>query len=233
MKKEINNMPPLEQLKNGLVVSCQPVDDGPMDNPQITAAFARAAEVGGANGLRVEGLANLAAVRPVTNLPIIGIVKYDLPDSPVRITPYLEDVAGLVELGADIVAYDATQRTRPVSTKDLVAAIKAAGKIAMADCATRQDAQQALKEGAEIIGTTLSGYAYEIAPEGTAPDYTLVTKFKELGGFVMAEGRYNAPDLAGNAMAAGADCVTVGSAVTRVEHITSWFKDAVRKGKNV
>ena len=63
----------LEKLGGGLVVSCQPIDDGPMDRPDIVAAMALAAEAGGANGLRIEGLNNLKAVRPLTELPIIGI----------------------------------------------------------------------------------------------------------------------------------------------------------------
>lgn len=219
-----------EALRNGLVVSCQPVDNGPMDDPAITAAFAKAAEAGGASGLRIEGIANLAAVRPVTELPIIGIIKRDLPDSPVRITPFAEDVRALAEHGADIIAYDATDRARPISTAEIVGEIHAAGKLAMADCATINDAETALAEGAEIIGTTLSGYAYDIAPEGAGPDFALVTAFRKLGGFVMAEGRFISPELAGLAMQAGADCVTVGSAVTRVEHITGWFSDAVKRG---
>lgn len=220
----------LDALKNGLVVSCQPVDGGPMDDPYITGAFAQAAVVGGANGIRVEGLANLNAVRPVINVPIIGIVKHDLQGSPVRITPFMEDVAGLVAGGADIIAYDATTRTRPVERAQIVAAIVSAGKIAMADCATLADAKAALLEGAQIIGTTLSGYAYDIAPDGTGPDLELITTFKTLGAFVMAEGRLNAPDLAEQAMRAGADCVTIGSAITRVEHIARWFSDAVGRG---
>ena len=220
----------LERLRGGLVVSCQPVDDGPMDNPAITAAMACAAEKGGADGIRIEGLDNLTATRPHTALPIIGLVKRDLDDSPVRITACLEDVRGLAEAGADIIAYDATKRPRPVATADLVAEIHRLGKIAMADCASLDDARTARAEGSEIIGTTLSGYAYDIASQGTPPDVALVEAFRDLGGFVMAEGRYNAPELARAAMAAGADCVTVGSAVTRIEHITGWFAKAVRSG---
>ena len=53
----------LDRLKNGLVVSCQPVDDGPMDDPRIVAAMALAAEAGGSTGLRIEGLDNLDAMR--------------------------------------------------------------------------------------------------------------------------------------------------------------------------
>ena len=225
-------MTPLERLSQGLVVSCQPVDDGPMDTPAITAAMARAAEAGGADGLRIEGLDNLAATRPTTALAIIAIVKRDLDNSPVRITPFIDDVRDLARHGADIIAYDATQRPRPVPTADLVDEIHSADKIAMADCATLEDARIARAQGADIIGTTLSGYAYEIAPDGAGPDLELVTAFRDLGGFVMAEGRYNTPELAAAAIRAGADCVTVGSAVTRIEHITGWFAAAVGGGSN-
>lgn len=222
----------LQKLASGLVVSCQPVDDGPMDRPEITAAMALSAQAGGANGLRIEGVENLRAVRPLTELPIIGIVKRDLTDSEVRITAYLQDVADLAELGADVIAYDATTRPRPVATQDIVEAIKKAGCLAMADCANLEDGMKALREGADILGTTLSGYAYQIADSNAEPDIELIKQFKALGGFVMAEGRLVSPQLAGEAIAAGADCVTVGSAVTRVEHITQWFATSVAENKN-
>jgi N-acylglucosamine-6-phosphate 2-epimerase len=223
-------MTALEVLKNGLVVSCQPVDGGPMDDPLITAAFAKAAVIGGASGLRIEGLANLGAVRSAVDVPIIGIIKRYLKDSPVRITPFQDDVADLAAHGADIIAYDATARARPTSRSAIVKAILSAGKIAMADCATIVDAQAAIYDGAQIIGTTLSGYAYDIAPDGTGPDFKLISEFYKLRSFVMAEGRLNTPKLAEQAMRAGADCVTIGSAITRAEHITGWFDKAVKRG---
>lgn len=71
----------------GLIVSCQPVPGSPLDNPAIVAAMALAAEQAGAVALRIEGLANLQAVRPLVTVPVIGLIKRDLPDSPVRITP--------------------------------------------------------------------------------------------------------------------------------------------------
>lgn len=214
---------PRDRLRGGVVVSCQPVDDGPMDRPDIVVAMALAAEAGGASGLRIEGVVNLEAVRPRTKLPIIGIVKCDLPDSAVRITPFLQNVAALAQAGADIIAYDATQRQRPVPSAALVTAIAATGQIAMADCARLSDGTQALAEGAGILGTTLSGYAYEPADATGLPDLDLIAAFKALDAFVMAEGRFNAPHLAAKARAAGADSVTVGSAITRIEHITGWF----------
>ena len=218
----------LETLRGGLVASCQPVDGGPMDDPAIVAAMARAAVAGGAVALRIEGVANLRAVRPVVDVPIIGIVKTDLPDSPVRITVTLDDARALAEAGADIIAYDATPRPRPDSREAVLAEILALGRVAMADCATLADGQAALVGGAAIIGTTLSGYTAETEGLNDGPDFDLIRAFKALGGFVMAEGRINTPALATEARRAGADAVTVGSALTRLEHVTDWFASAIR-----
>src|SRR5262245_38268309 len=91
----------LKALRGRLIVSCQPVVGGPMDRPEIVVAYARAALAGGAAGLRIEGIANLAAVRPVTKAPIIGLVKRTVPASPVFITPEIADVAALARAGAD------------------------------------------------------------------------------------------------------------------------------------
>ena len=216
-----------ETLRGGLVVSCQPVDGGAMDRPEIVAAMAQAAVAGGAVALRIEGIANLRATRLLVSVPIIGLVKRDLPNSPVRITPLVEDARALIGEGADIVAYDATARPRPDRREDVVAVIRAAGIPAMADCATRADAQRALAEGAAVIGTTLSGYTADTASDDPGPDLEFLRQCRALGAFVMAEGRYNTPDLAARAIAAGADAVTVGSALTRLEVMTGWFRAAV------
>ena len=211
----------LATLKHGFVSSCQPVDDGPMDSPAIVAAMAQASVAGGASALRIEGIENLKAVRPTVSVPIIGIVKRDLTDSDVRITPYVEDVVALAEAGADIIAIDATERQRPVPVADLVAAIKQAGCLAMADCSTFEEGLHSQSLGVEVIGSTLSGYTGGNVP--VEPDFALVTKLDQAGCFVMAEGRYNSPQLARQAIEAGASCVTVGSAITRIEHICQWF----------
>ncbi len=219
----------LETLRGGLVVSCQPVDDGPMDDPAIVAALAQAALAGGAAGVRIEGAANVAAVRAKVSAPIIGLIKRDLSDSPVRITPFLDDVRALAQAGADVIAYDGTARVRPTACADLVNEIVGAGAIAMADCATLADAKSALADGALIVGTTLSGYTAETATAHDRPDLEFIVACAGLGGFVMAEGRFNTPTLAAIAHSVGADCVTVGSAITRTEHVTQWFNDAVQQ----
>lgn len=222
----------LERLRGGLVASCQPVEGGPMDRPEIVAAMAEAAVAGGAAGLRIEGVDNLLATRPRVAVPIIGIVKSDSADSPVRITVRTAEARALAAAGADVIAYDATPRPRTDPRDAVLAEILRAGRLAMADCATLDDAKAALVGGAAIIGTTLSGYTDDTLAMNDGPDFDLIRAFKALGrGFVMAEGRINTPALAAQALRAGADGVTVGSALTRLEHVTGWFAAAIRSAR--
>ena len=95
-----------------LVVSCQARPDNPLHGPVFMAAMARSAEEGGALGLRVNGPADVAAVRAASRLPIIGIFKRRTPGFPVEITPAFADAAAIVAAGADVVALDGTARPR-------------------------------------------------------------------------------------------------------------------------
>ncbi|HDR1419836.1 N-acetylmannosamine-6-phosphate 2-epimerase [Pasteurella multocida subsp. multocida] len=219
----------LEQIKYGLIASCQPVDNGPMDSPEIVAAMAQASVIGGAAGLRIEGIENLKATRQVVNVPIIGIVKRDLPDSPVRISPFLQDIEELAAAGADIIAFDGTDRVRPTTREAIIKRIKELGCLAMADCSNFEEGMYCHNLGVEIIGSTMSGYTGGEIP--AEPDYQLVKDLNSAGCRVMAEGRYNTPELAKTAIEIGAYSVTVGSALTRLEHIVSWFADAVKSAK--
>ncbi|WP_454857165.1 putative N-acetylmannosamine-6-phosphate 2-epimerase [Rhizobium binxianense] len=214
-----------KDISNGLIVSCQPVPGGPMDNAAFVIGFARAALDAGAKALRIESVAYVEAVRPAVDAPIIGIVKRDLADSPVRITPYVSDAEALANAGADVVAFDATDRVRPVPVEALVKAIKAKGKLAMADCSCLEDARRALAAGVDFVGTTLSGYVG--GPEPVDPDIGLIAAMRGLTPYVIAEGRIRSPEQAVSAVRAGAYAVVVGSAITRTEHVTSWFRDAV------
>ncbi|OOF42432.1 N-acetylmannosamine-6-phosphate 2-epimerase [Rodentibacter rarus] len=218
-----------QQLQKGLIASCQPVDEGPMDKPEIVAAMAQASVIGGAAGIRIEGVENLKATRAVVRVPIIGIVKRDLPDSPIRITPFLQDIEDLASVGADIIAVDGTHRPRPVDLESAVKKIHELGCLAMADCANLEEGLHCQKLGFDIIGSTMSGYTGGEVPK--EPDYQLVRDLKAAGCRVMAEGRYNTPELAKTAIEIGADFVTVGSALTRLEHIVGWFADAVKSAK--
>jgi N-acylglucosamine-6-phosphate 2-epimerase len=130
----------LDILKHKLIVSCQPVTRGPMDRIDIIVAMAKSAVAGGAAGLRVEGVENLRAVASEVKVPIIGLIKRDLPDSPVRITPFLQDVEALARSGAQIIAFDVTTRPRPAAVEALYDAVHKAGCVAMADCSCMGDA---------------------------------------------------------------------------------------------
>lgn len=227
---KLANKDVLEKIRYGLIASCQPVDDGPMDKPEIVAAMAAASIVGGAAGIRIEGIENLKAARAAVNAPIIGIVKRDLPDSPVRITPFLQDIEDLAHAGADIIAVDGTNRARPVEIESALKKIKEMGCLAMADCSNLEEGLYCQQLGFDIVGSTMSGYTGGEIPD--EPDYQLVKDLKAAGCYVMAEGRYNTPELAKTAIEIGADCVTVGSALTRLEHIVSWFATSVKSAKS-
>jgi len=216
----------LGTLRGQLVVSCQPVPNGPLDHPDITAAFALAALDGGAVGLRIEGIGNLAAVRKVTSAPVIGLMKVDRSDTAVRITPTVADVRALVSEGADIIAFDATDRPRPEPLEALIEAILQGGAIPMADCAAAADGHRMASLGVAVLGSTMSGYTGGTVPH--APDLALVSALAGLGRFTIAEGRYQRPEDAAAAIRAGADAVVVGSAITRPEHVTTWFAHALR-----
>ncbi len=212
-------------LRGKLVVSCQPVPGGPLDRPEIVVGFALAALESGAAGVRIEGIANVEAVRAATTAPIIGLVKRDFPGTTVRISALVEDIDALAVAGADIIAFDATHYPRPVPATDLLAAIRRNGRLAMADISTAAEAAAAVAMGVDLVGTTLSGYMEGPVPE--MPDFALIRAIAGCGRPVIAEGRIRTPEQARTAIASGAFAVVVGSAITRPEHITAWFATAV------
>jgi N-acylglucosamine-6-phosphate 2-epimerase len=223
----------LDTLRGGLVASCQPVAGSPMDRTDIITAMARSAESGGASAVRIEGVENVAAVRSVINVPVIGIVKYVSTSSPVCITPRIADAQALVRAGADIVAFDATSRVRDEPLEPIIDYLHTQDVALMADCSSVLDVRRVLALGVHIVGTTLSGYTTDTKHLCDEPDLEFVRQCAQLTSnlqvLVMAEGRFNSPEQAREALLAGADCVTVGSAITRIEPIVGWFTDAMTR----
>jgi N-acylglucosamine-6-phosphate 2-epimerase len=224
-------MNPVETMAGGLIGSCQPVRGGVFDRPELAALFALAALDGGAVGLRVEGLADLGAVRRALAtagraVPVIGLVKREVPGTDVIITPHLADVRALVLAGADVVAFDATDRLRPMAVADMVAAVHDAGALAMADVATEAEGTAAHRAGADFVASTLSGYAPG-SPSLPGPDLELVSRLARAGARTVAEGRIATPADAAAARAHGAYAVTVGTAFSRHEWIVRAFAEAV------
>ena len=98
--------------KGALLVSCQARADNPLHGPVYMSAMAQAAEAGGAKGIRANGEADVAAIRAVTQLPLIGISKVWDDRFPVYITPGFEQAEQIAKAGADIIGIDATPRPR-------------------------------------------------------------------------------------------------------------------------
>lgn len=218
--------------KGCLVVSCQARADNPLHGPIYMSAMARAAEAGGARGIRANGVEDIAAIRAVTALPLIGISKVWDDRFPVYITPGFEDAARVAEAGADIIGLDATDRPRdgePVAR--LIARIrKELSREVFADIATIEEGRAAAAYGATYVATTLSGYTEETASrKGEGPDLELLQALvAELPVPVVAEGRFDTPDLVAEAFKCGAHAVVVGTAITNPREITKKFVSATR-----
>jgi N-acylglucosamine-6-phosphate 2-epimerase len=214
----------LERLQGGLVVSAQAWSGSAIDDPVVLAAMAAAAEANGAVAVRMAGVSNLSAARAHVRVPMIGIIKRAYPGFAPYITPTIETVREAAACGVEIIAFDATPRTRydGSSVEALVAAIHDAGALAMADCATAGDALAALAAGAEILATTLCGYTDET--RGAAlPALSLVRDLAELDAFVICEGGIHQPEQVAAAFEAGANAVVVGTAITNTDWLVREF----------
>ena len=214
-----------------LVVSCQARADNPLHGAHFMAAMAMAAEQGGAKAIRANGAADVAAIRAVTALPIIGIAKRWDDGFPVYITPDFESAAGVAAAGADVIALDATARPRkgePV--EQLVRRIRdELGKPVFADIATIDEGRRAAESGADYVATTLSGYTDETADKRAAgPDIALIAALARVVHVpIIAEGRFERPEQVRAAFAAGAHAVVVGTAITNPREITRRFVGAL------
>lgn len=227
----------IEKLKGGMIVSCQSEGDDPFNaSPEYMALFAKAAEMGGAAGIRTQGIEKLKAIKQVINLPVIGLLKSQFTDGTVRITGSYHEVEQLIKAGSDIIAIDGTFRERErLSGPQFINEVKKRyGCVVLADIATRLEAQACEECGADAISTTLNGYTPETLSSVEDPNlYVLEEIIRTAHIPVFAEGRYNKPDDARTAMEMGAYGVISGTAITRPRVITKWFVEAVEKGKKI
>lgn len=219
----------LTAIRGQLVVSCQAYPGEPMRTPTVMAAVAQAVVLGGANGVRAQGIDDLRAIRPlIADTPLIGLVKRGADG--VFITPTVRDAQDCVAAGADIVALDGTRRPRPDGhpLRDSIDAVHGAGGLVMADCGSVDDARYSIEAGADCVGTTLAGYTGD-RPVTIGPDFALLAELAELVAGtevpVIAEGRIRSPDDAAACLAAGAYAVVVGTAITHPTRITQTYVD--------
>lgn len=221
-------------IPRGLVVSCQAEEGSPFNSTASVVAFARAAELGGAVAVRIRDVANVLAVRPAISLPIIALTKSSYADGSVLITPDRRDVAQLFEAGATMVAMDVTDRVGPDGAHrlDVFRRIRQEyDQPLMADVATFEEGLKAAEAGADLVGTTLSGYTPSTAKaRKDVPDFELIERLaKALPGKVVAEGRIWTPEQAALALRLGATAVVVGTAITRPVDIVKRFTSTLNR----
>jgi N-acylglucosamine-6-phosphate 2-epimerase len=215
----------IASLRGGVVVSCQAASGSPLDTPSFIAALAQSAARGGAVGFRVNGPANTAAVRAITDLPIIGIHKVRRPDGGVVITPTLDDALSVVDAGASIVALDSTEdRHDDQALAGIVDALHARGIGVMADIATAAEAREATAAGVDLVATTLAGYTPATSHlDPGAPAFGLLRELRDLAAPVVVEGRIWTTEHVTRCFDGGAYAVVIGSAITAPELITRRF----------
>ncbi len=182
----------------------------------------------GVTTLRMQGIDNIRAVRASSNVPIIGLIKRNYPDSEVYITPTVREVDDLLSLGVEVIALDATQRARPCSVDlgDLIKRVHSANKLVLADIDTLESAIAAEALGADLISTTLAGYT-ATSPNQKGPDLELLRKvINSVSIPVLAEGRYAQKWQIEAALRMGASGVVVGGALNDPIKTTQALKPA-------
>ena len=222
----------VDSLRGEMIVSCQAEGKDPFNVPEYVALFAQAAQMGGAKGIRTEGIEKIKAIKKVVGLPVIGLLKSHFDDGYVRITGSMQEVDALVSAGCEIIAVDGTFREREgMSGAEFISCArqKYPDSIFLADIATYEEAVACEQAGVHCISTTLSGYTPDTQTDSHTADFALIEKASDkLSIPVFAEGRINTPADAAKAMSLGAYAVITGTAITRPRVITQWFVEAIK-----
>ncbi|KIL36540.1 N-acetylmannosamine-6-phosphate 2-epimerase [Cohnella kolymensis] len=221
----------IHRFKEGMVVSCQALEEEPLFGSENMAAMAMAAEAGGAAGIRANTPQDIAMIKRKCSLPVIGLYKHTYAGSPVYITPTINEVRAVVEAGADLVAVDATKRARPdgITFDELYRAIRKNFPAVpiVADVSTFDEGAAAMELGCDLISTTMSGYT-PYSTQAAGPDIELVAQLAKLKRVpVIAEGRIWTAEECLACFDAGAYAVVVGTAITRPQEITKRFVGAI------
>jgi N-acylglucosamine-6-phosphate 2-epimerase len=217
----------IERLRGGIVVSVQTPRSSSLHGPQFAAALAKAAEAGGATGIRADSPADVAAVVASVHLPVMGIYTIAAPGTRREITPTLETAMAIGLAGAQIISLDGTRWPgEGTAVRTLIRAIhEEIGVPVQVDVASLADGLAARMDGADLVGTSTTGYPPSGAED--SPDIDLVHMLAlNLDCPVVAERHYTTLDQIRTAFDAGAFAVVVGSAIVDVAAATRRFASA-------
>ncbi|MDO4284581.1 MAG: N-acetylmannosamine-6-phosphate 2-epimerase [Eubacteriales bacterium] len=221
-----------DQIRGGLIVSCQALASEPLYGSEYMAKMAVAAAEGGAAGIRANTPEDIKAIRAAVDLPVIGLYKAEYPDSEVYITPTMKEVDALMEVRPDMIAMDATDRVRPagMTLEEFFPLVRAKypDMLFMADCSSFEDAARAQELGFDVAGTTMRGYT--AATKGIAiPDYDMLHEMTmKLSIPVIAEGGVWEREQLQRVYQEGILSAVIGTAITRPRDITRRFVEAIR-----
>lgn len=221
----------LESLKNGLIVSCQTLEDEPIYTEDMVVKLAEAALWGGAVAIRANTPKQIKQIKEVVDLPIIGLYKIVSDESNVFITPTIQACKEVWEAGAEIIALDCTSQISHDGNKawDLLPILKKEipEAIIFADISNYEEAKYAIENGADIIAPTLYGYTSETIhiEEPDYREFARICNDFSTKAYVMMEGHIYTPEDAIKALYLGAHSVIVGSAITRPHFTTKRFTD--------
>src|SRR5690625_3781965 len=190
---QIADQNPLAGLAGGLVVSCQAPDDSPLCSPEIMAIVAQAAVLGGAQGLRLNSPEDVAAVRAITDVPIIGIQKI-FGARRYIITPTIAAVETLLEAGADVVAIDASEEVLGDDYGFITDVVNRFNVPVMADISTFEERKREMDDSYAIVCTKHTRYTPQTARLDQELDFALISHFVNADVPVIAAARYRTPD---------------------------------------